>query len=182
MKNYRKAMENYKMSFDKEMQAQHDIIATRDERIKVLETELEESNEARGHLKYDIEELNEKIITFEEELFESKTIQLDLLDQLKLCEDKLGLAEEKIYELLNLNEELEKTQAVYIAHKNDHVDQTLGNYLNRFPEKKSMNIMFLRESEGVYQFGQKRVYVKIEKGNQILCRVGGGYMHIDEFI
>jgi hypothetical protein len=42
--------------------------------------------------------------------------------------------------------------------------------------------MFLRETEGVYQFGQKRVYVKIEKGNQILCRVGGGFMHIDEFI
>ena len=42
--------------------------------------------------------------------------------------------------------------------------------------------MFLRESEGVYQFGQKRVYVKIEKGDQILVRVGGGYMHIDEFI
>jgi len=45
-----------------------------------------------------------------------------------------------------------------------------------------MNIMFLRESEGVYQFGQKRVHVKVEKGNQIYCRVGGGYMHIDEFI
>ena len=42
--------------------------------------------------------------------------------------------------------------------------------------------MFLRESEGVYQFGQKRVYVKIEKGEQIFVRVGGGFMHIDEFI
>jgi len=54
--------------------------------------------------------------------------------------------------------------------------------LNKFPEKKKMNIMFLRESEGVYQFGQKRIYIKVEKGNQIFCRVGGGYMHIDEFI
>jgi len=34
----------------------------------------------RRSLKLDIEELNEKIIDFEEELFESKTIQLDLLD------------------------------------------------------------------------------------------------------
>ena len=42
--------------------------------------------------------------------------------------------------------------------------------------------MFLRESEGVYQFGQKRVYIKIEKGNQLLVRVGGGFMHIDEFV
>ena len=77
---------------------------------------------------------------------------------------------------------LEKNQAVYIAHKHDRVDKTLGNYLNTFPERKKMNIMFLRESEGVYQFGQKRVHVKVERGNQIFCRVGGGYMHIDEFI
>jgi len=42
--------------------------------------------------------------------------------------------------------------------------------------------MFLRESEGVYSFGQKRVYIKVEKGDQILVRVGGGFMHIDSFI
>ena len=42
--------------------------------------------------------------------------------------------------------------------------------------------MFLRESEGVYQFGQKRVYIKIEKGEKILIRVGGGYLSIEEFI
>jgi hypothetical protein len=45
-----------------------------------------------------------------------------------------------------------------------------------------MKIMFLRESEGVYQFGQKRIYIKIEKGHKILVRVGGGYMGIEEFI
>ena len=45
-----------------------------------------------------------------------------------------------------------------------------------------MKIMFLRESEGVYQFGQKRVYIKVEKGEKILVRVGGGFMHIADFI
>ena len=45
-----------------------------------------------------------------------------------------------------------------------------------------MNIAFLRETEGVYLFGQKRVYIKIEKGGKILVRVGGGFMHIEEFI
>ena len=71
---------------------------------------------------------------------------------------------------------------IYIAKKYDLVDQALGRYLNQFPEKDKMKIMFLRETEGVYQFGQKRVYIKVEKGDQILCRVGGGFMHIDEFI
>lgn len=45
-----------------------------------------------------------------------------------------------------------------------------------------MKIMFLRESEGVYQFGSKRVHVKVEKSNQIFVRVGGGYMHVRDFI
>ena len=58
----------------------------------------------------------------------------------------------------------------------------LSEYINSRPEDGAMNIMFLRESEGVYKFGSKRVYVKIEKGNTIYVRVGGGFMHIDDFI
>ena len=71
---------------------------------------------------------------------------------------------------------------MYIPKKRDLVDEELGNYLNTYPESNGLKIMFLRESEGVYQFGQKRVYVKCEKGGQILVRVGGGFMHIDNFI
>ena len=61
--------------------------------------------------------------------------------------------EQKISELLDVNEMLEKGQAIYIAKKNDKVDKTLANYINTFPERNKLNIMFLRESEGVYQFG-----------------------------
>jgi hypothetical protein len=42
--------------------------------------------------------------------------------------------------------------------------------------------MFLRESENVYRFGSKRVFVKVEKGGTIKIRIGGGFMHVDEFI
>ena len=115
-----------------------------------LEDDLEESESARESLKNDISELNEKIVVLEEEVYESKTIQLDLLDQLKVMEDKLITAEAKIIELLDLNEALEKNQAIYIAKKNDKVDRCLSNYLNTFPERNQMRIMFLRESEGVY--------------------------------
>jgi hypothetical protein len=58
----------------------------------------------------------------------------------------------------------------------------LGSYLNQYPERDNLKILFLRESEGVYLFGSKRVYIKIEKGDAILVRVGGGFMHIAEFI
>ena len=71
---------------------------------------------------------------------------------------------------------------IYHSIKDDVVDRKLGNYINTFPEREELKILFLRESEGVYQFGQKRVYIKVEKGDQILVRVGGGFMHIDDFI
>lgn len=44
-----------------------------------------------------------------------------------------------------------------------------------------MKIMFMRESEGVYQFGSKRVAVKVDK-DKINIRVGGGFLSIDEFL
>lgn len=48
--------------------------------INKLREELEESEKARAALKNDIKELNDNIVVFEEELYESKNIQLDLLD------------------------------------------------------------------------------------------------------
>ena len=54
--------------------------------------------------------------------------------------------------------------STYIPKKNDNVDSRLSDFINGRPENDHMKIMFLRESEGVYQFGQKRVYVKVEKG------------------
>jgi len=39
----------------------------------------------------------------------------------------------------------------------------------------------MRESEGIYQFGSKRVYVKVDF-DKINIRVGGGYLSIDEFL
>ena len=41
--------------------------------------------------------------------------------------------------------------------------------------------MFMRESEGVYQFGTKRVYVKCAK-DKIEIKVGGGFLSLDEFL
>ena len=71
---------------------------------------------------------------------------------------------------------------IYHAEVADPIDKKLGDYLNQYPEREKLQILFLRESAGVYQFGQKRVFIKIEKGDNILVRVGGGFMHIMEFI
>lgn len=91
-------------------------------------------------------------------------------------------SKEKIVELQNRITDLEKNQAIYICKKYDRIDEGLGEFLNKYPEREQLKILFVRESEGVYQFGSRRVYVKIEKGNQIFVKVGGGFMHVNEFI
>ena len=47
-------------------------------------------------------------------------------------------------------DELKNAQAIYIARKNDRTDAALSEYVNHYPERKKLQIMFLRESEGVY--------------------------------
>lgn len=52
---------------------------------------------------------------------------------------------------------------MYIPIKDDAVDKKLAEFINNYPERSKLKIMFMRESEGVYQFGTKRVYVRVDK-------------------
>lgn len=65
----------------------------------------------------------------------------------------------------------------YRATKGDSVDEMLANVLNI----KNCEIPISRVSEGWYMFGSKKIYTKI-MNNKLVCRVGGGYMNMDEFI
>ena len=55
---------------------------------------------------------------------------------------KQHLATEKELEL--------SLKTIYIPKKEDKIDQSLSSYLNNYPEKDHLKILFLRESEGVY--------------------------------
>jgi hypothetical protein len=61
------------------------------------------------------------------------------------------------------------------------VDKKIAEYINNYPDRQKLKIMFMRESEGVYQFGTKRIGVKVAK-DKIEIRVGGGFLSIDEFL
>ena len=41
----------------------------------------------------------------------------------------------------------------------------IAEFINNYPERNKLKIMFMRESEGVYEFGSKRIYVMIHKGS-----------------
>ena len=77
--------------------------------------------------------------------------------------------------------DLKARVAVYVPIKEDPVDQKMADFINNYPDRNKLKVMFMRDQEGVYDFGSKKVNVKIEK-NRIMIRVGGGYLSIDEFL
>jgi len=77
--------------------------------------------------------------------------------------------------------DLKSKVSVYIPLKDDPVDIKLADFVNNYPDRNKLKIMFLRESAGVYQFGTKRVEVRVSKG-KLTIRGGGGYLTIDEFL
>ena len=46
--------------------------------------------------------------------------------------------------------DLKSRIAVYIPVKNDQIDKKLAEYINNYPDRQKLKIMFMRESEGVY--------------------------------
>lgn len=99
---------------------------------------------------------------------------IELLKHLKNAEFEIETLKQYIIDL-------KSRIAVYIPVKGDSVDKRLAEYINNFPDRQKLKIMFMRESDGVYQFGSKRVTVRVD-ANKINIRVGGGYLSIDEFL
>lgn len=77
--------------------------------------------------------------------------------------------------------DLKKRYELYIPVKGDAIDMRLADYINNYPDRSRLKIMFQRESEGIYLFGTKRVNIRVDNNN-INVRVGGGFLSIDAFI
>ena len=61
----------------------------------------------------------------------------------------------------------------------------LADYINKSDSEQRMKCLFVRDEnsvkDGYYSYFTKKVIMKLENNNLIL-RVGGGFMSIDEFI
>jgi hypothetical protein len=128
----------------------------------------------KTQLTKEVETASDYIIEMEDKVYKANKTSLELLRQLKD-------AEMEIETLKNYIIELKQRIAVYIPVKDDPIDKRLAEFINNYPERQKLKIMFMRESEGVYQFGTKRIAVRVEK-DKINIRVGGGYLSIDEFL
>ena len=85
---------------------------------------------------------------------------------------------EKMIEYWN---ELHKINFKYIPHREDPIDSKLADFINKSDPEKRMKCLFVRETEGHYSYFTKKVIMKVENHNLVL-RVGGGFMSIDQFI
>lgn len=54
---------------------------------------------------------------------------------------------------------------MYVPVKEDPIDRYLADFINNYPERSKLKVMFLRENEGVYSFGSKKVHVHVQNGN-----------------
>ena len=60
--------------------------------------------------------------------------------------------------------ELKGRSAVYVPVKEDRIDAALSDFINASTNPNKLTTLFIRERDGVYQFGSKRVFVKMEGG------------------
>ena len=92
-------------------------------------------------------------------MYQANQTSLDLLKQLKVNESELET-------LKNYVIDLKQKVAIYVPMKDDEVDKKLADFVNNYPDRNKLKIMFMRESEGVYSFGSKKILIKMQN-NQI---------------
>ena len=114
------------------------------------------------------------IVALENKCYQANKTSLELLQSLRDTETEVETLKQYIIDL-------KSRIAVYIPVKDDPVDTRLAEYINNYPDRQKLKIMFMRESAGVYEFGSRRVMVKVDR-DKINIKVGGGFLSIDEFL
>ncbi|KAL4433310.1 hypothetical protein ABPG74_017414 [Tetrahymena malaccensis] len=199
---YKEDINLLKRTLEKSQQTIHDQSEALTEMSKVsfLNKQENNQNEVRKQLINDLEEQ----LTSEKKRGERLSLELNDLKKrsYEQCEllstqnNEISQLKQNIRELTNLVDEgeeyaqslkqlifeLRESHSDYIPIKGDPIDSCLAQYLNNFSgDKRKARTLFIREGSGVYQFGSKKVYVKIEQ-DKILIRTGGGFIGLEEFL
>jgi len=104
----------------------------------------------KDELNKELENASDYILRLEDKFFEAKKTSLDLLKQLKEAELEGDAMAEEVEMLKAYIIDLKSRIAVYIPVKGDTIDKKLAEYINNYPDRQKLKIMFMRESEGVY--------------------------------
>lgn len=142
-------------------------LQTTTERLNARQTDCDS---LRSHLDGNakvIESLSDKVFETEKCLIYLKNIVAD--------------KEDYVSNLKKMILEMKDKASVYIPITDDVIDRRLADFINASNDPNKLTKLFIRERDGVYQFGTKRIYVKIEN-DKIFIRVGGGFLTLEEFL
>jgi hypothetical protein len=87
----------------------------------------------------EINKQQDYISILENRTYKANITSLELLRQLKTSEEENESL--KMYII-----DLKQKVAIYIPHKDDPIDKMLADYINNYPDRQRLKIMFLRES------------------------------------
>lgn len=159
-------------------------LKTRDELIDVLKRQVATNEMTEMSLKQsqlqcqgllsEVSSLQGYLSTTEEKLYKTNVTTLDLLRQLKQAEEECESLKAYIVDLkLRLQ--------IYHPVREDETDVAVADFINNYPDRKRLKVLFQREAQGIYVFGTCKVNVSLQKG-KLFVRVGGGYISVDEFV
>ncbi|EAR93070.1 growth-arrest-specific protein 2 domain protein (macronuclear) [Tetrahymena thermophila SB210] len=152
-------------------------LQTQQEKIKILEfnqSETEQLKKAVSDLESEKEKINMDLYAVTEDLLKKTTESISQQQVITQLSAEVKRLEKMIEDLLLRNP---SHQLNYNAKKGDEIDEKLCEFLSN----NVTPIKFVRIDEGLYNFGTKRIIVKLLKG-KLVCRVGGGFMVIEEFL
>ena len=69
----------------------------------------------------------------------------------------------------------------YVPVKGDELDTKLGEFINGYKQKQQLKLMFLRLSEGNYEFGTRNLSLKLNRG-MVFIKQGTNMTPIDQVL
>jgi myosin heavy subunit len=134
------------------------------------------ASEIKDKLVEDNDELSEKVCKTASDYLNACRLIVQIREIIEDRDCEISILRELVAELQN--------KTTYYPVKDDPVDEAIADYINTRSEPMPIN--FIREEYGVYLFGTKKVFIKLENNkltsNFYSVRVGGGYMRIDQFV
>jgi hypothetical protein len=55
---------------------------------------------------------------------------------------------------------MQEKNVIYIPYHSDPIDKALADFINSSYDPDRLNGLFIREGEGIYLFGTKKLYIK----------------------
>lgn len=153
--------------------------------LKQTIIELQRNSSKRVNDKMEAE-LIKQIKELDEKLEESENTKQDLLLELTELKQELSIQERLISELKgfiegNKTERLSvrenRARSPLASRRKDSIDRSLEEY----HVGQGIKNNFVKLGKGLYEFGNRKVNVSMKNGT-IICRVGGGYVQIDDFL